>query len=132
MTVVKASRQDATPLMNEKIRYDRVQLIDAEGANAGVVPRDIALRSAREVGLDLVIIAERGKDGFPVAKIMDYGKVSYAKKKQAAQAKKKQVVIQVKELKMRPKIGVHDFQTKIKQAIDFLEDGKRVKFTLLF
>ena len=68
----------------------------------------------------------------PVAKIMDFGKALYAKRKQQAEAKKSQKIIQVKEIKMRPKIGEHDYQTKMNQAIDFLKDGKHVKITLMF
>lgn len=132
MTVAKAKNDAAISLINEKIRYDKMQLITHDGKNEGIVSRDAALRMAREAGLDLVIIAEQGKDGIPVAKIMDHGKALYAKKKQIADAKKKQHVIQVKELKIRPKIGEHDFQTKMNQAIDFLQEGKRVKFTLVF
>jgi translation initiation factor IF-3 len=130
--VVSKARSETAPLINERIRYDKLQLITHDGKNEGVVTRDVALRAAREAGLDLVIIAEQGKEGFPVAKIMDHGKALYAKKKQLADAKKKQHVVQVKELKLRPKIGEHDFQTKMDQALDFLRKGKRVKFTLVF
>lgn len=132
MTLSKTKTNEAVPFINERIRYERVQLITHDGKNEGIVTRDVALRIAREAGLDLVIIAESGKDGVPVAKIMDHGKALYAKKKQLADARKKQHVIQVKELKLRPKIGEHDFQTKMHQAIDFLNEGKRVKFTLVF
>lgn len=131
MTVQKPRPETSAPI-NERIRHEKMQLITHDGTNEGVVSRDVALRAAREAGLDLVIIAESGKEGAPVAKIMDYGKVLYAKKKQQADAKKKQHIIQVKELKLRPKIGEHDFQTKMNQAIEFLRDGKRVKFTLTF
>lgn len=130
--VVSKSKTEAVPSINERIRYDKMQLITFDGKNEGVVTRDAALRAAREAGLDLVIIAEQGKEGLPVAKIMDYGKALYAKKKQLADAKKKQHIIQIKELKIRPKIGEHDFQTKMNQALDFLREGKRVKFTLVF
>lgn len=124
--------KDDIPLMNEKIRFDRIQLIAADGRNVGIVSRDEALRQARAESLDLVIIAERGGEGYPVAKIMDFGKMLYAKKKQQAEAKKKQHVIQVKELKFRPKIGEHDYQTKLNQAVQFLKEGKRLKVTLMF
>lgn len=124
--------KDDIPLMNEKIRFDRIQLIAADGQNIGIVSRDEALRQARSESLDLVIIAERGGEGLPVAKIMDFGKMLYAKKKQQADAKKKQHIIQVKELKFRPKIGEHDYQTKLNQAVQFLKEGKRLKVTLMF
>ncbi len=120
------------PLMNEKIPYPYVQLITHEGENLGQVPRLEALRLAAAAGLDLVIIADRGSAELSVAKIMDYGKASYAKKKQQADAKKHQKVIQVKELQIRPKIGEHDFQTKVQAGVKFLLDGKRLKVTLIF
>ena len=125
------SKEDI-PLMNEKIPYDRIQVIDAQGKNLHVISRKEALQAARLENLDLVIIAEHGSEGVPVAKIMDFGKMLYAKKKQQAEAKKKQHVIQVKELKIRPKIAEHDYQTKVNQGIQFLKEGKRLKITLMF
>lgn len=124
--------KEALPLMNERIRAERVQLITHEGHNVGVVSRFEALRMAQEVGLDLVLIADVGNDDVPVVKIMDLGKALYEKKKKQTEAKKHQKVIQVKEIKLSPKIGEHDYLTKIKQMIQFLEDGKRVKITLFF
>lgn len=121
-----------TPLINENIRMPQMQLITHDGQNIGLVSRSQALAMAKVAGLDLVILTEQGKDGFPVAKIMDYGKVLYEKKKKQAEAKKHQKIIQVKEVKIRPKIGEHDYQTKINRAVEFLEDGMRVKITLFF
>lgn len=118
--------------MNERIRAERVQLITHEGHNAGVVSRFEALRMAQDAGLDLVLIADIGNDDVPVVKIMDLGKALYEKKKKQTEAKKHQRVIQVKEIKLSPKIGEHDYQTKINQMMQFLEDGKRVKITLFF
>ena len=118
--------------INEKIRFDKMQVISFDGRNLGIISRDEALKVARQAELDLVLLAESGSEGVPLAKIMDFGKALYAKKKQQAEAKKSQKVIQVKEVKMRPKIGEHDFQTKVNQAIEFLKDGKHVKFTLMF
>ncbi len=129
---LKARTDITTPLINEKIRFDRMQLISHEGKNVGIVSREEALRMARQASLDLVIIAESGSEGYPVAKVMDFGKASYAKKKQQTEAKKKQQVIQIKELKIRPKIGEHDFQTKMNQGLQFLNEGKRLKITLMF
>ncbi len=125
-------KRESLPLINEKIRFERVQLITQDGENTGVIQTYQALKMAQSAGLDLVIIAEQGKEGAPVAKIMDFGKAIYEKKKQQAEAKKHQKVIQVKEIKLSPKIGEHDYQTKMKQALDFLEEGKRVKITLFF
>lgn len=122
----------ATQAINEKIRFEKMQVISHDGKNLGILSRDEALRLARLADLDLVIIAERGSDGYPIVKVMDFGKAIYAKKQQAKDAKKKQQVIQVKELKLRPKIGDHDFQTKVNQAIQFLKEGKHLKVTLMF
>lgn len=124
--------KEALPLINERIRADRVQLITYDGQNVGVVSRFEALRMAQDVGLDLVLIAEVGNENVPVVKIMDLGKALYEKKKKQTEAKKHQKVIQVKEIKLSPKIGDHDYLTKIKQMTQFLEDGKRVKITLFF
>lgn len=120
------------PNINERIRFDRMQVISHDGQNLGIMSRSEALDLARRANLDLVVLAEKGGDGVPVTKIMDYGKAQYAKKKQAAEAKKHQKTIQVKEVKFRPKIGEHDFNTKIKRAIEFITAGKHVKMTLQF
>lgn len=124
-------KKDALPI-NERIRAPRVQLIAHDGENRGIVSKDDAQRLADEVGLDLVMIALKGGDGVPVVKVMDIGKALYEKKKKQVEAKKNQKIIQIKEIKVRPKIGEHDFQTKMKQAVHFLNDGKRVKMTLWF
>ncbi len=130
---MKARREQAqTQPINERIRFDKMQVISHEGTNLGVLSRSEALNLAREANLDLVLLAAKGGDGVPVTKIMDYGKALYAKKKQAAEAKKSQKTIQIKEVKFRPKIGEHDFQTKINRAIDFINAGKHVKVTLMF
>jgi len=129
--MLKDKRENA-PLINQQIRAESVQLITQDGENIGNISRTQALRQAEEAGLDLVLIAQSGKDGIPVVKIMDFGKVLYEKKKKTLEAKKHQKVIQIKEIKMSPKIGEHDYQTKIKQAVQFLTTGKRVKITLSF
>lgn len=118
--------------VNEQIRSPKLQLITDSGDNIGVVSRDQALRMAREAELDLVQISDKGALGYPIAKIMDFGKALYLKKKKLADAKKHQKTIQVKEIKIRPKIGEHDLQTKLKHAISFLNTGKHVKITLVF
>src|SRR5882724_1528488 len=105
-------RRESGPLINQQIRAENVQLITQDGENVGLVSRNQALRQAEEAGLDLVLIA--AKDDVPVVKIMDFGKVLYEKKKKTIEAKKHQKVIQIKEIKMSPKIGDHDYQTKIK------------------
>ncbi len=129
---LKEPKKDTGPLINEKIRAPRLQLIAEDGRNIGIVTRGEALKLAQEAALDLVIIADEGREGVPVAKVMNFGKALYEKKKKQNEAKKHQKVIQVKEVKMGPKIGEHDFQTKMRQVIDFLNEGKRVKITLFF
>lgn len=125
------SRKDVVPI-NENIRAEKVQVIDENGVNHGVLPLSEALRLAEEAELDLVLLSETGGQGAPVSKIMDYGKVLYEKKKKLAEAKKHQKIIQVKEIKLRPKIGEHDYQTKMNRGIDFLKAGKHLKVTLMF
>jgi translation initiation factor IF-3 len=120
------------PLINEHIRAPRLQVITHEGQNVGVIDKQQALRLSQAAELDLVLISDQGSEGVPVAKIMDYGKVLYEKKKKSVEAKKKQKLVQVKEIQIRPKIGAHDFQTKIKRAVQFLDEGKHVKIALVF
>lgn len=129
---MKDQRQTTTFPVNENIRYPRVQLITAEGSNLGILSRQEALDKAREAGLDLVLLSEQGAEGVPVVKVMDFGKVLYLKKKKQTEAKKHQKTIQIKEIKIRPKIGEHDYQTKVNQAIQFLKDGKKLKLTMVF
>jgi translation initiation factor IF-3 len=120
------------PLANEDIRVEKLQVIGADGFNFGILSRREALNQAYDSGLDLVLLSETGGMGVPVAKIMDYGKELYARKKKQGVAKKNQKVIQIKEIKISPKIGEHDYQTKMNQGIGFLEEGKKIKITLLF
>jgi translation initiation factor IF-3 len=131
MTVRPPQKKDVV-LANDKIRFDRVQLINHHGENQGIVSRREALQVAQEAGLDLVLIAEQGGEGVPVVKVLDLGKMLYEKKKQQMEARKKQHVIQVKEIKIRPKIAEHDYQTKMRQTATFLREGKHVKLTLVF
>lgn len=116
--------------VNDQIRSEKIYVIDAVGGNAGLISRYEAFKLAEEAGLDLVQVGER--DGFPVAKVMDFGKFVYGKKKQLTDSKKNQKVITLKEIKMRPNIGDQDYWTKLKKAIEFFQDGKKVKFTLQF
>jgi translation initiation factor IF-3 len=118
------------PLANEDITSPDVQLIDAEGQNRGIVRTREALAEAQEAGLDLVLIAANSQP--PVAKMLDLGRYKYAAQKKAAEARKKQKVIEVKEVQMRPNIDDHDYNTKMKAVQRFLEDGDRVKVTMRF
>lgn len=116
--------------VNEGIRRDRVQVIDDSGKNLGEMSRRDAISLATQSGLDLVMVGD--KDSVAITKIMDFGKFLYGKKKKVAQTKKSHKVIQIKEIKLRPKIGPGDYLTKMTQAAKFLEEGKHVKFTLQF
>ena len=116
--------------INNRIEAREVRLIGADGANVGVVPTRQALIMAEEAGLDLVEISPDAKP--PVAKILDYGKFKFQEQKKAAEARKKQKVIELKEIKLRPMIDDHDFDVKMKQARRFFEEGDKVKFTLRF
>jgi translation initiation factor IF-3 len=107
-----------------------VQLIDAEGQNLGVVPTDQALALAEEAGLDLVEISPNNEP--PVCKILDLGKLKYATQKKAAEARKKQKIIEIKEIKMRPNIDTHDYEVKMRAIQRFFEEGDKVKVTLKF
>ena len=116
--------------VNDRIRISPVRLIDADGEQVGIVSTDEARSIAAEQGLDLVEVAPNSRP--PVCRIMDYGKFKYEQARKAREAKKKQHVIHVKEIKMRPKIEDHDFGFKLRHARRFLEDGDKVKFTLRF
>jgi translation initiation factor IF-3 len=107
-----------------------VRVIDDEGGQLGVLSIAEALASAEEKGLDLVEVSP-GSDP-PVCRIMDYGKYKYQQAKRASEAKKKQVRVELKEVKMRPKTDEHDFQFKVKHARRFLEEGNKVKLTIMF
>jgi translation initiation factor IF-3 len=118
------------PRLNEEIRSNQVQLIDQTGANIGVVDTQIALAKAVEVGLDLVEIAPNSEP--PVCKLIDYGKYKYQAQKKAAEARKKQKVVEVKEIKLRPMIDDHDYEVKMRSMQRFFEEGDKVKVTLRF
>ncbi len=116
--------------MNEAIRIRQVRLIDETGKQIGVVDSDEAKRIARERGLDLVEVSPDARP--PVCKIMDYGKFKYELKKKEHLSRKRQHRVQIKEIRLRPKIGEHDVETKIKKAKQFLEDGDKVQLNMMF
>ena len=115
--------------MNEEIRAREVRLIDKNG-NRGTVPIAEALAIAQEQGLDLVEIDPNANP--PVCKTLDYGKFKYQEQKKAAEARKKQKVVEVKELKFRPMIDDHDYDVKMRSMQRFFEEGDKVKITLRF
>jgi len=122
--------QKEGPRINEEIRSREVQLIDTTGDNKGVVDTETALGLAQAAGLDLVEIAPNSNP--PVAKILDYGKYKYQAQKKAAEARKKQKVVEVKEIKLRPMIDDHDYDVKMRSMRRFFEEGDKVKITLRF
>lgn len=118
------------PRVNEFITNSTVQLIGADGVNQGAVPLEQALQQALEAGLDLVEISPNNDP--PVCKILDYGKFKYQSQKKAAEARKKQKVVEIKEIKMRPNIDTHDYDVKMRAMQRFFEEGDKVKVTLRF
>ncbi len=122
--------QKEGPRTNREIRVREVQRIDAEGQNRGVVDIVEALRLSEEDGLDLVEIVPNANP--PVCKILDYGKFRFNEQKKAAEARKKQKIVEIKEIKLRPGIDDHDYETKMKAVRRFFEEGDKVKFVLRF
>ncbi|WP_459910811.1 translation initiation factor IF-3 [Desulfotomaculum defluvii] len=116
--------------INEEIRAREVRVVDAENNQLGIMPLKEALRLAEEKQLDLVEVAAQAKP--PVCRIMDFGKFKYEQSKREKEAKKKQRIIQIKEVKLRPRIEDHDYSVKSKNAERFLKDGDKVKVTIMF
>jgi translation initiation factor IF-3 len=116
--------------VNRQIRISPLRVIAADGAQLGIMELDAALAAADAAGLDLVEVAPLARP--PVVRIMDFGKFKFEQAKMARQARKKQHVIHLKEVKFRPNIDEHDFLTKARHARRFLEEGNKVKVTLMF
>jgi len=116
--------------VNDEIRVSPVRLIDNEGEQLGVVSLDEAREKADERGLDLVEVAPEAKP--PVVRLMDYGRYKYEQAKAEKEAKKKQHKVEVKQVKFRPKIEEHDFAFKTRHAREFIEEGNKVKVTIMF
>jgi translation initiation factor IF-3 len=115
---------------NEQIRVPQIRLIGADGEQIGIVPTKEGLRRAQEAGLDLVEVAPNVSP--PVCRVLDLGKFLYSLEKKEKEARKKQRIINVKEVKMTSKIEEHDYQTKLRNARRFIERGDKVKLTLFF
>ena len=125
----------ATPInertrVNQQIRISPVRVVDPQGEQIGILPIERALEIAEEQGLDLVEVAPLARP--PVCRIMDYGKFRYDEQRKAREARKKQHQVQLKEVKMRPGIEDHDFDFKLRHARRFLEEGNKVKITMMF
>ncbi|MGX9966020.1 translation initiation factor IF-3 [Roseomonas sp. F4] len=118
------------PRVNEDIRVPQVRLIDQDGEMIGVMSARDALLRAYEVGLDLLEISPNAVP--PVCKITDYGKYKYEQQKKANEARKRQKVVELKEIKVRPNIDDHDYEVKMRQMKEFIGDGDKVKVTLRF
>jgi len=126
----RSPRRDDRTRVNERIRVREVRVIDDTGQQLGIMPPQQALTIAKQKGLDLVEIAATATP--PVCRIMDFGRYQYQEQKRARQAKKHQKIIEVKEIKFRPKVDEHDYQFKKKHIERFLADGDKVKATIFF
>ncbi|HHU82201.1 MAG TPA: translation initiation factor IF-3 [Firmicutes bacterium] len=116
--------------INEAIRTREVRVVNTDGEQLGVLPIKEALRIAAEKDLDLVEVAPTAKP--PVCKIMDYGKYRYEQSKREREARKRQKIVELKEIRLTPKIEDHDFQVKVKAAAKFLKEGDKVKVSVRF
>jgi translation initiation factor IF-3 len=123
-------QRETGPRINDRIRSPEIRLIGADGENVGVVTPARAMALAEEAGLDLVEISPNAEP--PVCKIMDFGKYKYETQKREAEARKKQHIIEIKEIKFRPGTDIHDYDVKMRSVLKFLEEGDKVKVTLRF
>ena len=115
---------------DRRIRAKEVRVVGSAGEQLGVLPIEVALAKAAAEGLNLVEVNPMAKP--PVCKIMDYGRFKFEEKKKANETKKKQVVVKLKEVKMRPKTEDHDYETKVRHAREFIEEGNKAKITVMF
>jgi translation initiation factor IF-3 len=125
-----AAPEKGGPRVNRDIHALQVQLIDAEGKNVGAVDIAEALRLAEEAGLDLVEIVPNATP--PVCKILDFGKFRFLEQKKSAEQRKRQKIVEIKEIKLRPGIDDHDYEVKMRSVRRFFEEGDKVKVTLRF
>nr|YP_009314905.1 Translation initiation factor 3 [Scinaia undulata]SCW23360.1 Translation initiation factor 3 [Scinaia undulata] len=118
------------PIINERIQFPEIRLINEDGSQIGILSAQEALKSAKSAGMDLVLISDKSHP--PVCRITDYGKYKFNQEKKAKEAKKKQHNANLKEVKMRYKIEEHDYQVRINQALRFLQANDKVKATITF
>ncbi|MCK5554541.1 MAG: translation initiation factor IF-3 [Deltaproteobacteria bacterium] len=116
--------------VNRRIKAREVRVIDPEGKQLGIMSLDDALNMAMEMDLDLVEVADKSDP--PVCRIMDHGKFKYQQSKKSQESRKKQVIIHLKEIKLRPKTDEHDFQFKVRHMERFLKEGNKVKVSMIF
>lgn len=122
--------RETGPRVNERINSPEIRLIGADGENVGVVTPARAMEMAEVAGLDLVEISPNAAP--PVCKIMDFGKYKYEQQKRESEARKKQKIIEIKEIKFRPNTDTHDYEVKMRSVFKFLENGDKVKITMRF
>nr|QUE29962.1 InfC [Erythrocladia irregularis] len=125
----KKSTKDSV-IINDRIRYPKIRVINIEGEQLGIFTPKEAMILAEKEGLDLLLISDKSSP--PVCRILDYGKFKFTQEKKAREAKKKQHIVNVKEVKMRYKIDEHDYQVRLNQTIKFLHSGDKVKVTVNF
>lgn len=131
MALSKQNRRPQNlPTINERIRFPKIRVIDTDGGQLGIMEPHDALQMAQKKDLDLVLISDKADP--PVCRIMDYGKYKFEQEKKAREARKKQHTSDVKEVKMRYKIGDHDYNVRLNQAERFLKAGDKVKATVMF
>jgi len=118
------------PIINERIRFPKIRVIDSDNSQLGIMTPREALQLAEQKELDLVLVTDKAEP--PVCRIIDYGKFKFEQEKKAKEAKKKQHTVEGKEVKMRYKIEKHDYDVRISQAKRFLQDGDKVKATVMF
>ena len=126
----RSPSQSSKVRINEQIRVPQIRLIGASGEQIGIVPTKEGIRRAEEAGLDLVEVAPLAKP--PVCRVLDFGKYLYSLEKKEKEARKKQKVIAVKEVKISSKIDEHDYQTKLRNSRAFVERGDKVKLSMMF
>lgn len=130
MPVIEKRRTSNQPNINDRIRFPKIRVIDSDGAQLGIMSPQDALPLAIEKELDLVLLSDKADP--PVCRIMDYGKFKFEQEKKAREARKKQHTAEVKEVKMRYNIDNHDYNVRIAHAKRFLQDGDKVKATVMF
>ena len=129
-TIVKQREPDKRININREIRAKEVRVIDPEGNQLGIIPINTAISSAEEFGLDLVEVSPTASP--PVCKIMDYGRYKYQQTKKLQEARKKQTIFQLKEIKLRPKTDSHDLEIKLDHITKFIQKKNKVKVTVMF
>lgn len=130
MAPIKKRNQQNQPNINERIRFPKIRVVDADGAQLGIMEPSEAMEIADERNLDLVLVSDKADP--PVCRVMDYGKFKFEQEKKAREAKKKQHTSDVKEVKMRYKIDTHDYEVRVNHAKRFLKSGDKVKATVNF